>query len=399
MISGAGFHLGCVMSWLLAADAGDTDKPAEFEAVVTAPRDAAEELDEERATSSVSRRDIDRRLPRSAPDALRYEPGVFVQQSAHGQGSAFIRGLTGQQTLLLFDGIRMNNSTYRQGPNQYFFTLDPHTVRSIEVLRGGGSTRWGSDALGGVIDAHPIEPSLVRRGFGVEPKLSAKAATADSDRGGRFQTDASWATPLGVDVGFVGGLGARRVGLLKGPPVLNPDATTDIGHLPWVPRYEEYDPTLPFAEQPTLRTQLGTGFDELTGDGRFVLRLSPEQRLTLAGYLYREYNAPRTDQCPPPTAPFDQCLTYAQQFRHLAYAAWDARLGRMVDEVRATFSWQQQHERRRLDLTAANLLGRGIDDVHTWGVTARATTKHLTLSDSFGLGMELGADTYLDWVR
>src|SRR2546423_1101009 len=63
----------------------------------------------ERATSTVDRADMEWRLPRSAPDALRFEAGVFVQQTAHGQASAFIRGLTGQQTVMLFDGIRLNN--------------------------------------------------------------------------------------------------------------------------------------------------------------------------------------------------------------------------------------------------------------------------------------------------
>ena len=111
-----------------------------FQTVVKAGREDG--VAEERAHSTVNRGDIERRQPRSAPDALRYESGVFVQQSAHGQGSAFIRGLTGQQTLLLFDGIRVNNSTYRQGPNQYFFTIDSRTIDSIEVLRGGGSTRY-----------------------------------------------------------------------------------------------------------------------------------------------------------------------------------------------------------------------------------------------------------------
>ena len=45
------------------------------------------------AASEVDRQTMDERLPRSSPDALRYEPGVFVQQTAHGQGSAYIRGL------------------------------------------------------------------------------------------------------------------------------------------------------------------------------------------------------------------------------------------------------------------------------------------------------------------
>ena len=82
------------------------------------------------------------RLPRSAPDALRNEPGVYVQQSGHGQGSPYIRGRTGQQTLVLFDGIRVNTSMWRQGPNQYFFTVDSRTVHSIEVIRGGASTLY-----------------------------------------------------------------------------------------------------------------------------------------------------------------------------------------------------------------------------------------------------------------
>ncbi|HGG56490.1 MAG TPA: hypothetical protein ENK31_01705, partial [Nannocystis exedens] len=43
-----------------------------------------------RASSVVRRRDIEERLPRSAPDALRYEPGVYVQQTAHSQGSPYV---------------------------------------------------------------------------------------------------------------------------------------------------------------------------------------------------------------------------------------------------------------------------------------------------------------------
>lgn len=383
----------------LATTAARAAAEEQYETVVSGRIEGGEGLPEDRATSTVTRRDLDRRLPRSAPDALRYEPGVFVQQSAHGQGSAYLRGFTGQQTLILFNGVRLNNSTYRQGPNQYFFTLDSRTIRSIEVERGGGSTRWGSDALGGVILAHPLEPIFSERALAVEPRLSVRTATADSDFGGRFQINAAGRTRRGVDIGFIGGVGARKVGLLNGPAVLNPNSSTEAGLLPWVPRYKEYDPTLPADQQPSLRTQLGTGFSELTGDGRLVVQLSPQQQLTVAGYLYREYNAPRTDQCPPPTAPFDQCLTYEQQFRNLVYAAWKGRLGRAAEQARVTLSWQEQHERRRLDLTAANLLGRGIDDVETWGVAARAVTARLAVARWLSLRLDYGVDTYVDWIR
>ncbi|MBI5511806.1 MAG: TonB-dependent receptor [Deltaproteobacteria bacterium] len=370
-----------------------------YESVVVTGPDDDPDADAGRASSSVDRRDLDRRLPRSTPDALRYEPGVFVQQSAHGQGSAYLRGLTGQQTLLLFDGIRLNNSTYRQGPNQYFFTLDAHAVRSIAVTRGGASTRWGSDALGGVIAALPLEPSTPPTGTAVSPRLFARGATADRERGLRLQLDLTTVTAAGIGIGFVGGFGARRATLLHGPPVLNPDRSTDAGALPWVPRYKEYDPTLPFDRQPTLSTQLGTGFDELTGDGRLVLQLREGERLTVAGYAYREYDAPRTDQCPPPTASYDQCLTYEEQFRHLAYVAWDGRLGAIAESARATLSWQEQHENRRLDLPAANLVGHGVDTVETWGVTLHAATVPLAVADGVAATLSYGADTYFDWVR
>ncbi len=398
MISGVGACVFGAISFVLAADDSATAAGA-YETVVTAPTVSVEELDDERATSTVSRKELERRLPRSTPDALRYEPGVFIQQSGHGQGSAFIRGLTGQQTLILFDGIRVNNSTFRQGPNQYLFTLDPYTVRSIEVQRGGGSTRWGSDALGGVIDARPIEPTWIETGARIEPRLFARGTTADSERGGRVQADASGKTPWGKTVGFVGGLGGRRVGLLHGPPVLNPNPNTDAGALPWVPAYEGYNPLLEsYSEQPKLRTQLGTGFDELTADGRLVLRLSANEELTFAGYLYREYDAPRTDQCPPPTGRYDECLTYEEQFRHLTYGAWERRNFAGIARARLTVSWQQQHEKRRLDLTSGNLVGYGLDDVNTLGIAAHANLQPWELSAEASLQLSVGADSYLDWL-
>ena len=75
-----------------------------------------------------------------------------MQKTNHGGGSPFIRGLVGNQVLVLIDGIRLNNATFRYGPNQYLNTIDSWQIERIEVMRGSGSIQYGSDALGGVVN-------------------------------------------------------------------------------------------------------------------------------------------------------------------------------------------------------------------------------------------------------
>jgi outer membrane receptor protein involved in Fe transport len=89
--------------------------------------------------------------------------GVFVQKTNHGGGSPFVRGLTGNQTLLLMDGIRLSNATTRYGPNQYFNTLDVFSLGKIEVLRGSGAVQYGTDAIGGTIQAFSRETSFTEK--------------------------------------------------------------------------------------------------------------------------------------------------------------------------------------------------------------------------------------------
>lgn len=101
--------------------------------------------------SSITNKQIVEKGARTTPEALQGVSGVFIQKTNHGGGSAFIRGLTGNQTLIVLDGIRLNNAIYRYGPNQYLNTIDMFTVDKIDVLKGFGSVEYGSDAMGGVI--------------------------------------------------------------------------------------------------------------------------------------------------------------------------------------------------------------------------------------------------------
>lgn len=105
----------------------------------------------------------------STPEAISTISGVFMQRTNQGGGSAFIRGLTGNQTLLVLDGIRFNNSTFRYGPNQYLNTIDPFNLDKVEVLKGTGSVQYGSDALTGAIHLFTIQPS-----FSAQPILSGQ---------------------------------------------------------------------------------------------------------------------------------------------------------------------------------------------------------------------------------
>ncbi len=352
------------------------DAGARFETTVSS---APAEVPSERAASEVRQGDLERRLPRSAPDALRFEPGVFIQQTAHGQASAYLRGLTGQQTVLLFDGVRLNTSTWRQGPNQYFFTLDAATVDAIEVLRGGASTRFGSDALGGVISATPLEAPVADGRFRLSPVLTLKGTTADSEAGGRVSVSGT-AGP----VGFIGGVGLRRVGLLQSAGTVRSPLD---GRPPDVPRFA-----------PDGRTQLGTGFNELTADGRFTVHPSASHELTLASQAYRQFDAPRTDQCPPAFARSDECLTYKEQFRTLTWASWKARLGVDVETLKLTASWQRQHEVREGARPASFVLNTGRDVVDTFGAAFTLGSRSFLVSDAVQWSLQAGLDSYLDLV-
>ena len=335
-----------------------------------------------RAASVVTRRDMEERLPRSAPDALRFEPGVYVQQTAHGQGSPYVRGLTGQQTIMMFDGIRLNNSTFRQGPNQYFFTIDSRTVQKLEVLRGSSSTRYGSDAMGGALLATPIDPGmrLGLRKWQVHPRAMLRSGTADGELGGRAQVDVAYKNKLG----FFGGVGYRDVGLLRAG-----------GHIYSLQTGKPVN-TPVFADDG--RTQRGTGFNEFTADARLVWQAHDKLRVTFAYYDYRQTDAPRTDRCPPATAPQNECLTYDEQYRTLVYTALDLRDGpAFAERLRFTVNYQNQHERRRYDRgegSTYRVIGR--DEVYTGGTGLNVRTREWGPQDKLRFSLHYGFDLYHD---
>lgn len=118
-----------------------------------------------RAIETVTSQELLERAPLDMGQALEQTVGVMIQRTGRGQSSPFVRGLTGQQVLILVDGVRMTNATFRAGPNQYFNLIDPNMVDHVEVIRGPGSVLYGSDAIGGVINVVTKQASRVGSPF------------------------------------------------------------------------------------------------------------------------------------------------------------------------------------------------------------------------------------------
>lgn len=87
-------------------------------------------------------------------EALQQVPGLDIVQNG-GLGSTssiFIRGANSEQTLVLVDGIRLNDPISPGRSFQYLDQINPDLVEQVEVLRGPQGPLFGSDGIGGVIN-------------------------------------------------------------------------------------------------------------------------------------------------------------------------------------------------------------------------------------------------------
>ncbi|MFO7870205.1 MAG: TonB-dependent receptor [Kiritimatiellia bacterium] len=130
-----------------------TNRASETRAiVVTGTRLSEKPIDQPYAFYRVTVDEIEQRIGRTVLDRLNYAPGAFIQRTAPNQASPFIRGLTGEQTLLMLDGVRFSHAMMRPGPNQYAALIPGVSVNAMDVILGSSSSVTGSDGLTGALD-------------------------------------------------------------------------------------------------------------------------------------------------------------------------------------------------------------------------------------------------------
>lgn len=128
--------------------------------VVTATRTEMPLSEIGQSVSVVTREEIERVQAIQAVDVLARLPGVSVS-SAGGFGhptSVFIRGAENAQSLVLIDGVRINDPG-DVGGGFDFGNLTIGQFDRVEVVRGSSGVLWGSRAIGGVINFITTRPT------------------------------------------------------------------------------------------------------------------------------------------------------------------------------------------------------------------------------------------------
>ena len=154
------FHTAAALALLAGPALAQTAAPVELDtAVVTANRTPVPADRVGAQVTVLDQKTIEAEQTPILSDLLARTPGVSVSRNG-GVGASTqlrIRGAETDQTVVLIDGVKLNDPS-STGGGYNFANLLAGDVARIEVLRGAQSVLWGSQAIGGVVDIITAEP-------------------------------------------------------------------------------------------------------------------------------------------------------------------------------------------------------------------------------------------------
>jgi len=140
----------------------------------------------------VTREELERQQPANVIDVLRHVPGLHIDQKGGrgGVSSVYMRGADPNYTLVLIDGIAVNDPTDSRGGAYDFSALDPADIERIEIARGPLSAIYGGNAVAGVINV--ITRRTSRQGLGAEAHVGEDGMHRASLRADATSGAMSW---------------------------------------------------------------------------------------------------------------------------------------------------------------------------------------------------------------
>ena len=204
--------------------------------VVSATRTERAEKETTTTVTVSTEKELERQLVGNIIDLTRFEAGVEVgnDPSRKGASTYSIRGIGGNRVLIQVDGVTLpDGAEAGRGMSRDYVDVD--ALKRVEILRGGGSALYGSDALAGVVtyttkDASDVLSPEGRFGGG----LKVGYASVDNQK----STTATVAGRSGNLDGII--VATRRQGneytpILGIPNPLNLETKSVLAKLGWKP--------------------------------------------------------------------------------------------------------------------------------------------------------------------
>ena len=371
------------------------------EVTVTATRAAKEPFKTPNAITVLNLKELERSNAEHGSNLLRDSVGVIAQETTVGQGSPMLRSLTGYQTLIQVDWVRLNNSTFRSGPNQYTATIAPEMLDRAEVLLGSSSMLYGSGAMGGVVSFFTknvlIDPS--QETLAIHPRLLARYATATQEKLGRLEVSGNQG-----NFGFIVGGGVRDYG------DITPGSGYDLHYknrkyeivddMPSGVKLYTYDEVSALAKDNIpdkwlIDTEGPLSWRAFNADVKFGYRLSDTSNINVAYQMWRQPQTPRYDKIAPQE--FAEFF-FEPQDRDLVYVNYIVNpAGGNIDTFRATASYHRQKEGRNEVKRGETARRHRSDTVSTIGLSTQAVSAILPKQRLVG-GAEFYFDTIQSWT-
>lgn len=166
------------------------------------------------STTSVDSIDLAQKSHTSLGEVLENQPGVAKRSLGPGSTRPVIRGFDGDRVLVMQDGISVGTLGSQSGDHGE--TLNVLTLERLEIVRGPATLLYGSNAIGGVVNAvtgHHTSTEQAHKGLS---GYATGLGGSTNDLGGGA---------LGLEYGFgnwmvFGGSGGQRTGNYRTPTVL-----------------------------------------------------------------------------------------------------------------------------------------------------------------------------------
>lgn len=360
------------------------------EIVLSANRQKEHKIDVPYTINVIHQKEIEFANQATSADLLQNTGAVFVQKSQMGGGSPVLRGFEANKTLIVVDGVRMNNAIYRAGHLQDVISLDANMLERTEVLFGPSSTLYGSDALGGVMHFYTKNAE-----FSNSEKMLVKAnaftryATANEEKTGHIDFNLgrkNFASITNITYSDFGDLMSGNTNLA------GTSATWDRNY--YVKRFGSRDSMI---KNPNNSLQVGTAYSQLDIMQRFNFRTGEFLTHNINLQYSQSSNIPRYDRL---TEYNGSNLKYAEwnygpQKRLLAaYTLNYSKKNALSDNVKLITAYQKLDQDRISRRFGSNIRNTQMEDVKVGSINIDAF-KLLKLEHELRYGAELQANNVL----